>query len=165
MLSKLRPAEWLTTLGVILLFASTFKPWFELSGIDGLGKMAPDAQLIGGKSTSVNLNVWDLSVTRWFIYLALIVSAWMVIAALFSETPRWALVFNTPASMLSFLAATGMVIRLINPPGDASITTAYGVAVAGVLLLFAGMAWAQRDETVPDAYLQSPVPEHVRLDA
>src|SRR5665647_179652 len=105
MLSKLRPAEWLTTLGVIVLFASTFKPWFKLAGAD----------------ISINLNVWDLSVTRWFVYLALIVSAWMVIAALLGKTPRWALVFNTPAVLLSFLAAIGVVVRLIDPPDGASV--------------------------------------------
>ncbi|MBK5230621.1 MAG: hypothetical protein JJE27_05535 [Thermoleophilia bacterium] len=134
---------------MIVLFASTFKPWFKLPGAD----------------VSINLNVWDLSVARWFVYLALIVSAWMVIAALLGKTPRWALVFNTPALLLSFLAAIGVVVRLINPPDGASVLTASWVAAAGVLLLVAGTSLGLRDDTVPDAYLQSPPPEHLSLDA
>lgn len=165
MFTKLRPAEWLTALGTILLFGATFKPWFETPGIADLGELAPDAQNIGGLVEGLQLNVWDLSVSRWLIYAALILCAWMVIAALFGDTPQWSIVFNTPALFVSLLATVGLVVRSISPPDDSSILVSYWIAVVGGALMLAGTAWAIRNESVPEGFLQAPEPEHITLDA
>ncbi|MBI4898591.1 MAG: hypothetical protein HY827_09550 [Actinobacteria bacterium] len=165
MFSKLRPADWLTALGTALLFGATFKPWFEMPGLADLRRIAPDAEAIGGAFEGGQLNVWDLSVTRWFVYAAVIFNAWMLIAAVFGETPHWAIVFNTPALFFSFLASFGLVLRLIHPPADASALTFYGFAVAGGLIMLSGSAWALRDESTPEGFLHSPPPEHIKLDS
>ncbi len=165
MFSKMRPAEWLTALGTVMLFGATFKPWFELPGLAELRRIAPDAAAIGGVFEGGRLNVWDLSVTRWFVYAALAFNAWMLVAAIFGDTPHWAIVFNTPGLFCSSLAAFGLVLRLINPPDDASILPFFGVAVAGGLIMLAGSAWAMRDESTPAGFLQAPTPERVRLES
>lgn len=165
MFTKLRPAEWLTALGTILLFGATFKPWFEGPEIADLRKLAPDAQSIGGVVDGIKLNVWDLTVSRWLVYAALILCAWMVIAALFGETPQWSIVFNTPALFVSLLATVGLVTRVFSPPGDSSILAVYLIAVVGCVLMLAGTAWAIRNESVPEGFLQAPEPERIILDA
>lgn len=165
MLSKLRISEWLTAIGVALLFGATFRPWFEVPVSDEWRPFTRDTN-IGDPPLSLadgggQLNVWDLTVTRWLIYGALLACAWMVIAALFGETPRWAVVLNTPALLLSACATLGLVVRLINPPAGANVLAAYWPAVVGGALMLVGSAWALRDDSVPAAYRQAPPPERL----
>lgn len=165
MIGRLRNGEKLASVGVLLTFIATFKPWFELPGAVDLENLAPDAVYLGGAPAERGLNIWDLSVGRWFIYLAILFTAWMIIAAIANDTPRWALTLNTPSLFFSTLAALNAIVHLIWPPENASLASFFWLAVAGILLMLAGTAWSFRDETVPDAYRQAPPPEHIKLES
>lgn len=164
MLSRLRKAELLTAVGTIMLFASTFFPWFEIPGSERLD-IAPEAKLLGETSIGFELNVWDLSVARWFVYLAILSAAWMIVAALFADTARWSVILSTPSLLFGIAAAAGLVLRLVNPPAGSDVTTAYYVSVAGGLLLLAGAMWSVRDDSTPPAFDNAPEPEAVHLDS
>lgn len=165
MLRKLRLAEWLIALGVIVLFASTFKSWFTLPGSEMLDLVAPDAELLGNTASGTGLNVWDLAIARWFVYMALISGALLVVAAMFGETVHYAIVMATPTVLFSFLSSTALVFRLISPPANTQIEPVFYAAVAGSLLLLVAAGWSMRSEFVPDGYAVSPEPEHVHLDS
>lgn len=164
MFTHLRKAEYLTGTGAIMLFASTFFPWFEIPGSERLD-IAPEAKLLGETSIGFELNVWDLSVARWLVYLAILSAAWMIVAALFADSARWSVILGTPTLLFGICAAVGLVFRLINPPAGAGVTTAFYVAVAGGLLLLAGAMWAVRDDSTPPAFDNAPEPEAVHLDS
>lgn len=166
MFSKLRISEWLVGLGVVLLFGATFKPWFTVPGAEKLEDLATDALLEGSTSLGTGLNVWDLGFTRWFVYLALICAALMLVAAVFGETVHFAIVMATPTVLFSFICSIGMIVRLIWPPAGASETeTAFYVAVAGSLLIFLAGCWSIRDEYVPPGYEPAPDPERISLES
>lgn len=145
MSSRLRMAEVVAGLGAAALLATTFAPWFKVRGAE--------------------LNVWNLSIARWFIFLAILSAAWMVIAALFADSARWSVILSTPTGLFGISAAIGLVYRLINPPGGFSVTSAFYAAVAGGLLLLAGGLWAIRDDSSPPAFDNSPEPEIVHLES
>jgi hypothetical protein len=167
MAGKLRSSEYLTLVGALLLFISTFSAWFSMPSVIDLKEVAPDAILDtrGGGGVAF-LNVWDLPVARWFVYAAILCAAWMFFAALFSENPEWAVILATPTVVFGGLAVLCLVYRLIDAPHDnASPEPMYYAAVAGSVLLFVGACWAIRDETVPAGFQPTPEPELVDLDA
>lgn len=164
MTRKLRAPEWLLAVGVIVLFAATFKDWFTLHSTDSLDLVAPDAQSYGDTVLSA-LNVWDLSVARWFVYMALISGALLIVAAMFGETVHYAIVMATPTVIFGFGCAVSLVVRLIWPPQGTQIEPAFYVAVAGSLVLFIAACWSMRSEFVPDGFKTSPEPERVHLDS
>jgi hypothetical protein len=163
---KLRPAEYLTAISALVLFLTTFKPWFELPSIDQLKKLAPDALIEGsGAAGTINLNVWDLHFGRWFVYLAILLAAWMVLAAVFSANPEWAVILATPTVVVSGIAMLALIYRVFSEPrASASATTIFYVAVAASIGLFAGACWSIRDETVPPGFAKAPPPEVIEVD-
>ncbi|MFY9265666.1 MAG: hypothetical protein WAO61_09620 [Solirubrobacterales bacterium] len=166
MFAKLRGSEFLTMIGAIVLFIATFFEWWEVPvPTDELGAVAADALRLDS-SLLTGLNVWDLSIGRWFVYLALIAAAAMVLAAAFGDTPEWAVQLATPTIVFGFAATLVLAIRVLDAPADrAEPTTALYLAVAGSLALLCGGCWAIRDEMLPSAYAQAPEPEVVHLDS
>lgn len=164
MLSRLRTADRVAGFGAAVLFAATFAPWFKLPGASQLD-VAPDAKLVGGPTFYAHLNVWDLSVARWFIYLAILSAGWMIVSALFADSARWSVILCTPTALFGICAAIGLIHGLINPPGNASVTTAFYAAVAGGVLLMIGGLRAVRDDGSPPGFDLSPDPEIVHLDS
>lgn len=162
--SHLRKAELVAGVGAAVMFAATFSAWFKVPVVERLD-VAPDAQRVGGTSFNVHLNVWDLGIARWFVYLAILSAAWMIVAAIFADSARWSVILGTPTALFGTGAAIGLVHRLIDPPSGSSVTSAYYVAVAGGLLLMAGGLWAVRDDSSPPAFDRSPEPEIVHLDS
>lgn len=167
MFRKLRAPEWLLAIGVVVLFAATFKDWFVFAATDTLELVAPDARQLGDPAYGVTsgVNVWDLSVARWFVYMALISGALLIVAAMFGETVHYAIVMATPTVIFGFCAAVALVGRLIWPPEGTSTEPAFYAAVVGSLLLFGAGWWSMRSENVPDEYLGAPEPERVHLDS
>ncbi|MGH2906139.1 MAG: hypothetical protein ACRDKI_05155 [Solirubrobacterales bacterium] len=163
---KLRGAEYLTAISGLILFITTFQPWFTMPGVDEIKQRYPDALLQGGgSSNAIHLNVWDLHFGRWFVYLAVLCAAWMVLAAIFSANPEWSVILATPTVFFSLVAMITLIYRLIDPPrASAEPTTIYYVAVAASIGLFAGACWAIRDEHVPPGFAKAPQPEVVNVD-
>jgi hypothetical protein len=163
---KLRASEYLAGVSAVVLFVTTFMAWFALPSIDSLKKIAPDALIEGdGSSDSIFLNIWDLPVARWFIYLAILCCVWMVLAAIFSANPEWSVILATPAVVFSLIAMISMIYRLLDPPrASADPTTIYYVAVAASVAMFAGACWAIRDEHVPPGFRKAPQPETLKID-
>jgi len=164
---KLRGAEYLTAISALVLFLTTFGAWFKLPSVMDLEKIAPGAVLEGGGADgSIALNVWDLHVARWFIYLAMLCCAWMVLAAIFSANPEWSVILATPAVVFSGLAMICMLYRVFEAPRpNADPTTLYYVATLAAVGMFAGACWAIRDEHVPPGFRKAPAPEVVHVDA
>ncbi len=166
MSGKLRPAELLTLFGTALLFVSTLLPWFALPGIDELRKLAPTARLEGsGDGGPINLNVWDLGFARWWIYLAIILGACMILAALLSRTPEWAIILCTPLVVVSGIALLCLLVRMLSSPRPyADPTGGFYLALIGGIALFAGACWAIRDDSSPAGFERAPRPELLRVD-
>jgi hypothetical protein len=163
---KLRPAEWLSLAGALLLFVSTFLPWFALPGITELRKLAPQARLDGGGDDGpINLNVWDLGFARWWIYLAILLGVCMVLAALLSRTPEWSIILCTPLVLVSGIALICLLVRLFDAPRPyAETTTGFYIALIGAIGLFAGTCWAIRDDSAPAGFERAPRPELIHVD-
>ena len=164
-MGKLRISDLTALLGAVLLFVATFLSWFELPGVEQLRELAPNATLEGvGTTSSLTLNVWDLGITRWFVYLAIGLAFCMILAALLSRTAEWAVILATPLVIVSFFALLGMVIRLFDSPRPYSEAMfGFYLGLAGSIVLFAGAFWAIRDESVPDGFDKAPSPEQLRV--
>ncbi|MGB0871669.1 MAG: hypothetical protein ACPGYP_00880 [Solirubrobacterales bacterium] len=163
---KVRPSEFFALIAALVLLIATFSAWFTLPAIDELRQLAPNANVIGGgDGGAINLNVWDLHFTRWFVYLSVLLAVCMFLAALLSRTADWSMILATPLTVCSFVAAIGMTYRVIDSPRDfADATGWFYVAVISSLTLFAAACWAIRDESVPAGFDQPPSPERLQLD-
>ena len=164
---KLRGSEYLVAVSTLVLFVSTLFAWFEMPGVDALEKIAPDAHVDGtGSSNPINLNVWDLHFARWFVYIAILCAAWMVLAAIFSANVEWSIILATPTVFFSGIAMLCLIYRLFDAPrAAADPTTVFYVAVAASIGVFAGACWAIRDEHVPPGFVKAPQPEVLHLDS
>jgi hypothetical protein len=164
--SKLRGAEWLVLVSSLVLFVMTLLPWFSLPGVNELQGLAPNAHLVGGGSEAgIHLNVWDLGLGRWFIYLSILLGVWMVLAAALSRTPEWSIILCTPLVISSFIALICLIVRVFDSPRPYAGATAwfYIAALAGAAL-FAGACWAIRDDTAPDGFEKAPRPDLIHVD-
>ncbi|MBJ7355294.1 MAG: hypothetical protein JHC98_10770 [Thermoleophilaceae bacterium] len=166
MSAKLRPAEFLALAGTVILFISTFLPWFALPSAASIARDTPGARLVGGGDDGpINLNVWDLSLTRWWVYLAILLGACMVLAALLSKTAEWSIILCTPLVLVSGIAFLCLLGRLFNSPTSYA-TNQFGLYLAfvGSAALFAGTCWAIRDDSVPEGFEKAPRPELIHVD-
>ncbi|MFT4049672.1 MAG: hypothetical protein QM648_07510 [Solirubrobacterales bacterium] len=165
MSGKLRPAELVAGSGAIVLFVSTFLSWFSLPSAAEIAKLAPSARLVGsGADGPIDLNVWDLGFARWWVYLGILLGVCMILAALLSRSPDWAVILATPLVVTSVIATLCLLVRLIDPPQDASADFGFYLALLGSLLLLGGTCWAIRDESVPDGFEKAPRPQFIEVD-
>lgn len=166
MSAKLRPSELLAGAGSLILFISTFLPWFALPAAADLVRLAPDARLVGGGNDgAINLNVWDLGFARWWVYLAILLGVCMVLAALFSATAEWSIILCTPLVIVSSIAFLCLLVRLLDAPRPyAETQPGFYLAFLGCTALLAGVCWAIRDDSVPDGFEDAPRPELIHLE-
>lgn len=166
MSAKLRPADMLVGAGSLLLLVSTFLPWFSLPPVAKLLQAAPGARAVGGGSdSSIDLNVWDLSATRWWVYLAIFLGICLVLSALLSRNPEWSTILGTPLVIVSLVATISLLVRLVDAPRPySSAQLGFYLALIGALLLLGGTCWGLRDETVPDGFDKAPRPESIAVD-
>lgn len=166
MSAKLRTSEWIALLGSLVLFGSTFLPWFSLPSAAELVKLAPGARLVGGGDDGpINLNVWDLSIARWFVYLSILLGVCMVLAALLSRTADWSVILCTPLVLVSGITTLSLFFRLFAEPRPyAGAQFGFYLAFAGSAVLFGGACWAIRDESVPEGFDKAPRPELIHVD-
>lgn len=163
---KVRPSELLAFIGGILLLLTTFFPWFSLPGVDELRKTVPEARVIGGGDTgSIDLNVWDLTFARWFVYLTILLAVWMFLAALLSRTADWSMILATPLVVFSFVTLLCMLVRTLDAPRDLAEHTMWlWLALLASITTFASACWAIRDDTVPAGFDKPPRPELVEVE-
>lgn len=166
MSEKLRPSELLAGAGALILFVSTFLPWFALPAASDLVKLAPNARLVGGGNDgAINLNVWDLGFARWWVYLAILLGVCMVLAALLSATPEWSIILCTPLVIVSSITFLCLLVRLFDAPRPyAETQPGFYVAFLGCAALLAGACWAIRDDSVPNGFEKAPRPELIHVD-
>ncbi len=164
--AKLRTADLLVGVGALMLFVSTFLPWFALPSAADLLKVAPGAQLVGGGSDrAIDLNVWDLGFARWWVYLSILLGACLVLAALFSRTPDWSTILGSPLIITSLIATVCLLVRLVSAPRPySSAEFGFYMALVGSLVLLSGTAWGLRDETVPEGFDKAPRPELIDVE-
>ena len=165
MSAKLRPSEWLIGAGALALLISTFLPWFALPSANEILNLAPNAKLVGdGEMGALNLNVWDLGVARWWVYLAILLGG-VVLAALLSRTPNWSTILCTPLICISLISTVCILVRLLDPPrAHASAQPGFYLAFVGSAALLAGALWAIRSEFVPEGFDKAPRPEFIEVD-
>jgi hypothetical protein len=164
--AKLRPSELLALAGTLILFVSTFLPWFALPSAASIARDTPGARLVGGGTDGpINLNVWVLGFARWWVYLAILLGACMVLAALLSRTAEWSIILCTPLVLVSGIAFLCILVRLFNAPTSyASNQFGIYLAFVGVTALLAGTCWAIRDDSVPEGFDKAPRPELIHVD-
>jgi hypothetical protein len=148
------------------MFISTFLPWFSLPSAADLVKLAPTARLVGdGGDKSIDLNIWDLGFARWWVYLAILLGVWMVLAALLSRTPDWSTILATPLVLVAGIALICLTVRLFDAPRPyAGKEFGFYLAFVGTVTLLAGTCWALRDDSTPDGFDRAPRPEFVHVD-
>jgi hypothetical protein len=166
MAAKLRVSEWLIGLGSIALLASTLLPWFALPSGGKLVTMVPGTRLSGpARDSAINLNVWDLPVARWWVYLTILLGACVVLAALLSQTPNWSTVLLTPLVLVGLLATVSLLIRLADAPRPFSDPqVGFILALLSTGLILGATLWALRDETVPEGFIKAPRPEWIEVE-
>lgn len=166
MFGKLRGSEILLGAGSVLLYISTFMPWFSLPGVSDLVKLAPSAQAVGGgPDRSIDLNVWDLPLARWWVYLTIFLGLCVLLAALLSRTPDWSMILLTPLLLAVTAATISLLWRLIDSPRPYSTAqSGFYLAIAGVLLVLGGTCWGLRDESVPSGFEKAPRPQLIEVD-
>jgi hypothetical protein len=147
--AKIRGSEWLVLVSAIALLVTSFFAWFEIPHF----------------GVALELNLWDLSVARIWVYVAIVLGFSVFLTALLSRTPDWSVILCTPLVIFSFFAMISLLLRVINAPQDDAEATAwfYG-AVAASVALFGGACWAIRDERVPSGFLGSPHPELIEVE-
>lgn len=147
--AKIRGSEWLVLAAAIALLVTTFFAWFEVAHF----------------GVTLEMNIWDLSVARIWVYLAIALGFSVYLTALLSRTPDWSVILCTPLVIFSFFAMVSLVWRVFDAPTDAASSTPwFYAAVASSVALFAGACWAIRDERVPAGFLRSPRPELIEID-
>src|SRR6476646_4697816 len=100
-----------------MLFVSTFLPWFALPSAASIARDTPGARLVGGGTDSpIDLNVWDLGFARWWVYLAILLGACMVLAALLSRNAEWSIILCSPLVLVSGIAFLCLFVRLFDAP-------------------------------------------------
>lgn len=163
---KVRPSELIAFIGGVALLICTFFPWFSLPGVEELRKIAPEARVVGtGDTGSIDLNVWDLTFARWFVYLTILVAVWMFLAALLSKTADWSMILATPLVVFSFVTLLCMLVRTVDAPRDlAEHTLWFWLALLASITTFGAACWAIRDETVPAGFTKPPRPELVEVE-
>lgn len=166
MSSKLRASDMLVGLGSVLLLISTFMTWFSLPPVATLLREAPGARAVGGgNDASIDLNVWDLSMARWWVYISIFLGLCLVLSALLSRTPDWSTIIGTPLIFFSLLCTISLFFRLLDSPRPySSAQLGFYLALLGSLTLLGGTAWGLRDETVPDGFDRAPRPEQIAVD-
>jgi hypothetical protein len=164
--AKLRPSELLAGAGALILFVSTFLPWFALPAASEILKLAPNARLVGGGNDgAIDLNVWDLDFARWWIYLAIFLGICMVLAALLSATPEWSIILCTPLVIVTSMAFLCLLVRMFDSPHPhAETQPGLYLAFLGCAVLLAGVCWAIRDDSVPNGFVKAPRPELIHVD-
>lgn len=166
MSAKLRVSDYLVGAGSVLLLISTFMAWFSLPPVSELLRAAPGARAVGGGNDgSIDLNVWDLSMARWWVYLSIFLGICLVLAALLSRTSDWSTILGTPLVIVSGLCTISLLIRLVDSPRPySSAQLGFYLALIGSIWLVVGAAWGLRDETVPDGFDKAPRPELIHVD-
>lgn len=152
--------------GALMLFISTFLPWFALPAAADIAKTVPGARLVGaGNDGAINLNVWDLGFARYWVYLAILLGACMVLAALLSKTAEWSIILCTPLVFVSGITFLCLLVRLFDSPRPyATAQFGFYLALVGSAALFAGTCWAIRDDSVPEGFEKAPRPELIHVD-
>lgn len=166
MSDKLRPSEWLIGIGALALLISTFLPWFALPSANEILNLAPSAKLVGaGETGALKLNVWDLGLARWWVYLAILLGISVVLAALLSRTPDWSTILCTPLVVVGLIAFICLLVRLLDPPrAHATAQVGFYLGLVGSITLLGGALWAIRSELVPEGFDKAPRPEFIEVD-
>lgn len=149
-----------------MLFVATFLPWFSLPAASEIMKKAPGSRLSGGGNDGpIHLNVWDLGLARWFVYLAILLGACMVLAALLSRTAEWSIILCSPLVWISGITFLCLLFRLFDAPRPyASASIGFYIAFLGSAALLGGTCWAIRDDSVPEGFDKAPRPELIHVD-
>lgn len=163
---KLRASEWLIGGASTLLLISTFLPWFGLAGAAEVVEAHPGSRAVGeGRSAAIELNVWDLPIARWWVYLSIFLGICVVLAAVLSRTPDWATILLTPLVVTSLFAVVALLFRLIDAPRPyAGAEFGFYLALASSCALFGGVGWALRDESIPTGFDKAPRPELIEVE-
>jgi hypothetical protein len=164
--AKLRTSELLIALGSLVLLGTTLLPYFSLPSIAELATRATGAQIVGGgRDSALDLNVWDLPIVRWWVYLTALLGICMVAAAVFSETPGKATFLLTPITVFSLFSTIGLLFRVFDAPRPgAEAQPGLFIALLAAAGVFAACGWALRDEGVPDGFRKPPAPELIEVE-
>lgn len=162
---RLRPAELLIAAGALLLFVATFLPWFTLPSVAEIsGETAAAHPVGGGRDSTIDLNVWDLALLRWWVYLSIFLAVCLLLAALLSRSANWATVLLTPLVLSSLVTTISLSVRLFDHPRPfASVATGLLLAVAGTWVMLVGTLWGLRDDSTPAGFERPPRPELIDL--
>lgn len=166
MAGKLRISELMIGAGSLALLVSTLFPWFSLPSGGELVTSVPGTHLVGpAHDRSIDLNVWDLPLARWWVYLTILLGICVLLAALLSESPDWATILLTPLVLASIFAVIALMFRLIDSPRPySSAQFGFFLGLAAAVLTLAGTLWALRDESVPDGFAKAPRPEQIEVE-
>ena len=124
-MKRLRPADYVAGLGGLLLFCSLFAPWTQLS----------DGKEDGWRS----LAILDI----WLLLAALMAMALPVVTAA-RDDPALPIKWDVLTSWVGLISLVLVVIKALG-----GVEWGGGLAVAAVLVMFAGSWWAMRDQSAP----------------
>jgi hypothetical protein len=144
-LRRLRPAEWLLAAAAVALLVALFLPWYGLneatySNSHGWTAYAPEALALTGWQA---FTVVDVVLTA----CALVAIVAVVLQGT-QRSPALPVVSSVAATWAGIIATVLVVVKLLDPPLDGSVSLRAGAWVglgAAVALGVAGW-WAMRDE-------------------
>jgi uncharacterized membrane protein len=128
-LRRLRPAEWLLTAAAVALVVALFLPWYAVEGLESTGWRA--------------FTVVDVILT-----LCAIVAVVAVVLQGTQRSPALPVVSSVAATWTGILATVLVVVKLLDPPLDGSVSLRAGawVGLGATVALVLGGWWAMRDE-------------------
>jgi hypothetical protein len=148
-LRRLRPAEWLLTVAAVALVVALFLPWYAVATGNG-------HPVSGGWTSYAPTDPASLTFTGWQAFtvvdviLALCAGVALIAVVLqgTQRSPALPIVSSVAATWAGIIATVLVVVKLLDPPLDGSVSLRAGAWVglgAAVALLLAGW-WAMRDE-------------------
>jgi uncharacterized membrane protein len=128
-LRRLRPAEWLLTAAAVALVVALFLPWYAVEGLESTGWRA-------------------FTVVDVILMLCAIVALVAVVLQGTQRSPALPVVSSVAATWAGILATVLVVVKLLDPPLDGSVSLRAGawVGLGATVALVLGGWWAMRDE-------------------
>jgi uncharacterized membrane protein len=128
-LRRLRPAEWLLTAAAVALLVALFLPWYAVEGLESTGWRA-------------------FTVVDVILMLCAIVALVAVVLQGTQRSPALPVVSSVAATWAGILATVLVVVKLLDPPLDGSVSLRAGawVGLGATVALVLGGWWAMRDE-------------------
>lgn len=162
-MNKLRTIDLIAPVGGLVLLISTFLGWFDYPNpaYIELSKSLENgfASVEFSEPAVLQATAWNMTFTRYVIYLAAIAGIALFLMTVMSATPAASIVSTTPVLWIGTLASLAIAYRWIDVPIDgATVRAPLYLGLGAAVTVMVGAFVTMRDEHVPAGFAQAPEP-------